>query len=226
MHYLLPNFFQRFVWVPLRLVMIVFCSLEIKGIINIKETKGNFILASNHISEMDPLLIVSCLPFFSNNLPLIYVSRQKNLYTGSKWKQIVYGGTFFEIIGAYPSYKGLKNYRLALQHHLTVIQRNNNVAIFPYGGIIRANKPVKARGGVAFLAYTSKLPIIPVKIAGTENFTLPNILSGKKKVAFTFGKPIYPDDLFPKGKKPAITKKGNDYEIAAEYVMSSVKKLS
>lgn len=141
LRYVFPEFFQRLVWLPLRVLLIGFCSLNINGIENISNIKGNFIIASNHLSEMDPLLIVSILPFFSRKLPLIYVSRQKDLYSGAnwpKWKQIAYGGTLFKIIGAYPSYKGLRNYKLALPYHLEVIKNGGNVAIFPYGGIVRS----------------------------------------------------------------------------------------
>lgn len=209
--------------------MIGFCSLEIKDIENINKTKGNIIIASNHLSEMDPLLIVSVLPFFSRKLPLIYVSRQKDLYSGAnwpKWKQIAYGGTFFKMIGAYPSFKGLKNYKLALPHHLEVIKSGGNVAIFPYGGIVRKSEKPSARGGVSFLTYETKLPIIPLKISGTENFSLKNILSGKKKVTFTFGKPIYARDIFKNTNKIILNEEQNDYEAAAEIVMKRVEELA
>lgn len=227
--YIFPELFQRFVWIPLRALMIGFCSLEIKGIENINKAKGNIIIASNHLSEMDPLLIVSVLPFFSRKLPLIYVSRQKDLYSGDKrpkWKQIAYGGTLFKMIGAYPSYKGLRNYKLALPHHLEVVKNRGNVAIFPYGGIVRSTEKPEARGGVSFLTYETKLPIIPLKITGTENFSLKNILSGNRKVAFTFGKPIYAKDIFNNTNKITLNEEQNDYETAAEVVMKRVELLA
>lgn len=208
--------------------MIGFCALEIKGIENIKNVKGNMIIASNHLSEMDPLLIVSILPFFSRKLPLIYVSRQKNLYTSSnwsKWKQIAYGGTFFKMIGSWPSYKGLNNYKLALPHHLEVINRGGNAAIFPYGGIVHGEEKPKARGGVSFLAHETKTPVIPLKISGTENFTLQNILSGKKRVTFSFGSPMYVKDIF-EDKEPTLNENRNDFETAAEIIMKRVEELT
>lgn len=226
--YIIPEFFQRFVWLPLRLFMIISFSLEIKGSENIKNLKGNMILASNHLSELDPLLIVSVLPFFSRKLPLIYVSRQKSLYMGpdwAKWKQLLYGGIFFKMIGAYPSYKGLRNYELALPHHLKVIKKGGNVAIFPYGGIVRTKERPKARGGVSFLTHGTKLPIMPLKISGTENITLQNILSRDKKITFTFGKPIVAKDIFKDTNKVILDEERNDYETAAEVVMKRVEKL-
>jgi len=227
--YILPELFQRFVWVPLRLLMITCFLLEIKGIENVKNLKGNMIIASNHLSEFDPLLIVSILPFFSRNIPLIYVSRQKSFYTSddwAKWKQIMYGGIFFEMIGAYPSYKGLKNYKLALPHHLKVIKDGRNVAIFPYGGIVRSQNKPKAGGGVSFLAYETKLPILPLKISGTEDITLRNIFSGKKKITFTFGNPLSARDIFRNHKKIVLNDKQNDYVLAAEVIMKKIERLA
>ncbi|MDO8269496.1 MAG: lysophospholipid acyltransferase family protein [Candidatus Levybacteria bacterium] len=224
--YLPPNFFQRLVWMPLRLSIILFCSLKIKGIEHIKKTQGNFIVASNHISEMDPLLLVSVLPFFYNHLPLLYVGRQKSLYTGSKWKRVLYGGIFFKIIGAYPSYKGQDNYHKALPHHLEAVSKGVNIAIFPYGGIFRDHDIRKARGGVSFLAHETNLPVIPLKIKGTENFTLKNITSGKMKISFIFGKPLYAKDIFKNPNKVIVNSKRNDYFDAARLVMDSVENLN
>lgn len=214
-----PILFQRMVWLPLRATMIIFCSLEVKGIENVKKVKDNMIFAPSHLSEMDPLLMVSVLPFFSQLFPVIYVSLASYKYLGPKWKHIFYGGFFFRMIGAYPTYKGLKNYELALPHHLKILKEKKNVGIFPHGRITRDFKDSKARGGVTFLARKTNLPIIPVKITGTENFTIQNILSGKKKITFTFGKPIYPKELFKDKAKVVVNEKRNDYETAAEIVM-------
>lgn len=205
--------------------MVVFCSLEIKGIVNLKKIKGNAIFAANHLSEMDPLLLVSALPFFSKYFPIIYVSLASYKHKKSKWKHFLYGGFFFRMIGAYPTYKGLKNYELALPHHLQILSEKRNVGIFPHGRVALDFKSTKARGGVTFLAHRTNLPIIPVKITGTENFTLQNIFSGKKKITFTFGNPIYPEELFKNKTEIIVNEKRNDYERASEVVMRRVSNL-
>ena len=226
LYYVSPNFFQRFVWIPLRLFMINFCSLRIKGVKNVKNIDGNMIFASNHLSEMDPLLIVSCLPFFRGILPLIYVARQKKHYKVVWWKQILYGGTFFRIIGAYPSYKGMNNYEQALSHHIDVIKRGHNVAIFPNGKIVKGKKEVvKAGGGIAYLSITSGLPIIPIKIKGTQDLKFKDFYSGKRQISFTFGKPLYAKDIFRDQNKIIVNSKRNDYFDAAAKVMELVEKL-
>src|SRR3989344_82892 len=123
---IMPSFFQHLSWGPLRTAMRLFCSFEIKGIENVIGLKGGVIIASNHISELDPLLISACLPFFSKHLPLFYVSREKSFYKKSWRSFLLYGGTFFRMMGAYPAYTGLNDYRQALRHHIVLIQGIEN----------------------------------------------------------------------------------------------------
>ena len=227
---LLPEFFQRLIWGPLRFIMIILCSLQIKGTHNLKRLKGNMIIASNHQSELDPLLIVACLPFFSRHFPIIYVTREKSFFSSenwSKWKQILYGGTFFRMIGAYPTYVGLRNYKLALPHHLETLKIGNNVGIFPTEKRIKnKDEIVKVKGGVSYLAQQSQAPIVPVSIQGLENLTLKNAFSRKMKVSVTFGTPIYLRDIFNDPSQMVISDTRNDYEVTAAQIWKHIEKLS
>lgn len=226
---ILPECFQRLIWLPLRVFMIMLCSLKINGAENIKNLTGNMILASNHQSELDPLLLVACLPFFSRRFPIIYVTRETKYYKGdnwSKWKRIAYGGTFFRIIGGYQSYAGMKDYKLALPHHLDTLKLGHNVGIFPVGKIIK-NKDgvVKARGGVTFLAQQSNAPVIPVRIQGLENLSLKNVFQRNLKATVTFGAPIYLKDFIRHPHKMSITEKINHYEIVASKIWKKIEDL-
>ncbi len=229
-HLILPEFSQRLIWGPLRFIMIVFCSLRVKGSHNLKNIKGNMIIASNHQSELDPLLIVACLPFFSRLFPIIYVTREKYFYIGEsqkEWRNFLYGGAFFRMIGGYQTYVGLKNYRLALRHHLEILKIGNNVGIFPTGKMIKNKEEIaKARGGVAFLAQQSRAPIMPVFIKGLEDLTLKKIFSGKMKVTVTFGCPLYLKDIVQNPDQMIRNDKINDYEIAAAQVWKNIEKLA
>lgn len=229
-HMIFPEFFQRLIWGPLRFFMIIFCSLQIKGVHNLRNLKSNMIIASNHQSELDPLLIVACLPFFSHFFPIIYVTKEKSFFMNkswNKWKQILYGGAFFRMIGAYPTYVGLKNYELALPHHLETLKIGNNVGIFPTGKRIKSKEEiVKVKGGVSFLAQQSKAPIIPVLIQGLEDLNLKNIFSKKMKVSVTFGSPLYLEDIVQNLDNMIINDKLNDYEVAAAKIWKKIEKLS
>jgi len=223
---IMPNVFQRLAWGPLRVSMTFFCSLQIRGLENVKKIEGNMIIASNHSSELDPLLIVACLPFFSRHLPLFFASRGKEFYSSMGWRRIFYGGTFFTMMGAYQVYAGLRNYPLALRHHLSFIQNGNNICIFPSGEMNPGREPQKAKGGVAFLAQETGRPILPVLIQNLERLTLKDFLSGKRKAVVTFGEPLYAKDIFQDIKKVVIDVNRNDYEKAAAVLMKKIAQLT
>lgn len=224
---ILPNILQRLVWAPLRLSLSLFCSLKIEGIENVRTLRGNAIVASNHLSELDPLLLVACLPFFSRHLPLFFVSREKTYYGNRNiWKRLLYGGTFFTMMGAYPAYSGLHNYRLALRHHLAIIADGKSVCIFPTGTRNPDHKTLAAKGGVTHLAVETGLPILPVLIQGVEHLTLRSFLSGKRNITVTFGKPLYAKDIGADAEEMIFTENRNDYETAAAVLMDEIATLA
>lgn len=222
---MMPSFFQHLAWVPLRISMKFFCSVKIKGLENIENLNGNMLVASNHISELDPLLIVTSLPFFSKHLPFYFVSREKSFYQKG-WRTFVYGGTFFRLMGAYPAFVGLHDYQQALTHHLRLIKEGKSIVIFPMGKIYLQNtSTTRPRGGVTFLARETLLPIIPVSIQGIEHLTLVDFLKMKRKLTITFGKPLYSKDLFQDIDKVVVGEGRNDYEKASSLLMEKIHQL-
>jgi len=206
--------------------MRLFCSFEIKGIENVIGLKGGVIIASNHISELDPLLISACLPFFSKHLPLFYVSREKSFYKKSWRSFLLYGGTFFRMMGAYPAYTGLNDYRQALRHHIELIHQGKDAVIFPMGKKYLQREPSKAKGGVAFLARETQSPVVPVLIQGIENFSFAAFLSRKRKLTITFGKPLSSKDIFETVERAVADSERNDCEKAASVLMEKIFQLA
>src|SRR3989344_1929085 len=218
-----PFITQRLAWLPLRALFSLFGSLSVTGCENATSLKGPVIMASNHISELDPLLIVAALPFYSRHLPLYYVSREKGFYKPN-WRSAVYGGNFFKMMGAYPAYTGLNDYERALRHHVTLLKQGSSIGIFPMGGIQPHGTPLMAKGGVAYLAHAHQVPIVPVRIDGAENITLSDFLLRKRKLRVTFGNPMYPNELF--AKSAAIDARSNrECEAAAEKLMVRISDL-
>ena len=220
----MPSFFQHLVWLPIRFIMLFFYNTEIKGLENLKKINTNIIFASNHISELDPLLLVSSLPFFSKFLPLYFVTLEKSFYKTkwSGWKKYLYGGIFFKIIGGYPAFKGLNNYELALSNHINLANEGRNIVIFPAGKIFKGNSPIKAKGGVAYLSYKTKLPIIPVFIDHENKISFKNLFNVKPKFKIVFGLPVYTKDIFQNINEIIVNENRNDYEIAASVLMDKI----
>jgi len=222
-HYLAPRILQTLIWIPTRLAFILFARVKILGKENLKGLKGGVIFASNHASEMDPIVTPATLTPFSPLFPMFYVSRSKDFYNTSGWKQKIYGGLFFALWGAYPVYTGIGNYEKALKNHIEILSKKKSIHIFPEGGKSKNGKMYdRVRGGVAFLSWKSGVPIVPVAIKGVFGTTSKLFFTGKKRYSIYYGKPIYPTELFDdKAKEPS----SEDFKKAAFVVMQEVKKL-
>ena len=194
-YYLTGNIIQRVAWFPLRVIFSFFLRMEFKGIENVQKLKTNAIFAANHANEFDPLIIVSCLPFFSRHLPLVFVSREKEFYGKLGWRGKIYGGPFFRLMAALQVYTGINDYRQALKHHIDALERGKNVCIFPMGKKHLDKDIHQAKGGVAYLAATSGLPIVPVRITGIEYMKSNEFWKRKRKLQVTFGEPVYFSEL-------------------------------
>lgn len=220
----MPSFFQHFAWTWMRPFMIIFCRAKIRGRKNLKGIKSNVIIASNHSNELDPIFIVASLSFFSSILPISYVSRSKDFYVQMP-RGSLYGGKFFELMGAYPVYPGLKNYEKSLQNQLEAVKRGLSVGIFPIGRRHSMSEISQARGGVSYLAYKTGLPVIPVRIDGVNDLKLVDCLKLKSRMTVTFGKPLYAKDIFGKNVKPKTMESHKACEKAAIAIMKKIARL-
>ncbi len=188
-----PLILQKLIWVPTRLILIVFGGLEVKGLDNLKGIKSNAIFAPNHVSELDPILIPAALPFWSRFSPMFYVSSPMKEFDESqyRWKRHFYSSDLFHhVLGGYEVIRGLRDYNKALAPHLTLLARGNNICIFPESGITRDGTLKVFHGGVIHLAHASGAPIIPVAISGVYQMTARLFFSRKRHITVEFGAPI------------------------------------
>ena len=215
------SFLQHFAWLPLRIFGWLFLDLKIYGIENVKKVGNQVIFAGNHASEFDPLMIVACLPFFSPLLPLTFVSRTKDFYTMTP-RGFMYGGLFFRLMGAYPAYKGTGDYADALRHHLMRIESGSSVCIYPVGRFHEPTESADARGGVSYLASTTGLPVIPVRITGVSHtYSTLSYLMRKRHMTIHFGSPLHIQAIKSKDRK----KRDIYYRKKAKEIMDQIAKL-
>ncbi|MDP3989353.1 MAG: lysophospholipid acyltransferase family protein [bacterium] len=189
------NIIQHAAWLPLRAIFSIFLRMEFRGVDNVKKLKKNAVFASNHANEFDPLIIVSCLPFFSRHIPLVFVSREKSFYEKLGWRGKIYGGLFFKLMASLQTYTGLNDYRKALKHHIEALKCGRNVCIFPMGKKHLDEDIHQAKGGVSYLAATSNLPVVPVRISSIEYMKDGDFWKRKRKLQVTFGEPVYFKEL-------------------------------
>jgi len=128
--------------------------------------KGAALLVSNHISGLDPLLMIAAC---KRPVRFLIAQEQYNRF-GLNW--------VYKQVGCIPIQRGgraQKPFRAALQ----ALEQGEVVALFPEGAIHTKRKPVKRlKGGVAKLAGMSGTPVYPVTISGIliEGFTVLTLL--------------------------------------------------
>ncbi len=150
-----------------------------------KLQERGILFAPNHISEWDVLVVRFALPFIIPIMPMYYVSMTREHYQDEKfgWRKYFYGGTFFKILGAYPAYKGIRDYQASLINHIELLENGKAICIFPEGKMgMETFKPGEAKGGIGFLAEYTNTDIIPVQLKGLRNINWFKV--------FTFQRPI------------------------------------
>jgi len=119
---------------------------------------GAAIVAANHISGLDPLLLLA-----ASKRPLRFlIAREEYERFGLQW--------LFRAGGCIPVDRAT-NPEKALRQAILAIDKGEVIAIFPQGGIqwpIDEENPFRIKGGAVKLAQRKKTPLIPVVVDGVE----------------------------------------------------------
>ena len=131
----------------------------------------------------------------------------------------MYGGLFFKFMAAFQVYTGLNNYGKALKYHTEALTCGRSVCIFPMGKKHIDEDIHQAKGGVSYLAATSRLPIIPVRITGIEYMKSDDFWKRRRKLQVTFGEPIYFSEL------SGVDSTNPDRDLCERTAVSLMKKI-
>jgi 1-acyl-sn-glycerol-3-phosphate acyltransferase len=117
---------------------------------------GPAILVSNHISGLDPLLMVSC-----SRRPLRFlIAREQYRRLGLRW--------LFEAIGCIPVDRE-RSPEKAMRAAFRALREGEVIALFPHGKIhLDSAPPRRLKAGAARLAMHTGAPLIPMRIAGVR----------------------------------------------------------
>lgn len=219
-HYVIPLILQKVGYLMSWVMYNFFFHLEIRGRENLKNINSPMILASNHTSELDVAIFALILPFFSSLFPVYYVSFGKEKYYHFGWRSIFYGGIFFNMLGAYPLAHGKKNYKIALENHINLLRLGRTVSIFPEGRMTKDGNLFPGRGGVAYLSYTTKTPVVPIAINTFFGLNWKTFILCRKKVVVTVGAPMISKFIVPE-ENPTV----NNFKRGGQRVMNKIGKL-
>lgn len=220
-HRVAPVITQAAIYTTTYLLFKPFAKFTVTGLENIKDHRGALIFAPNHSSEWDGILVRVALPFWSREWsPMYYVSMVKEKYTDSGWRKFIYGGTLFNLLGAYPVYSGKKDYAYSLQNHVQILTNGRKLCLFPQGQRTRDGNLGKAHGGVGFLSHTMQVPVVPVAIDGLVKFSVREFFTFKRTVSLHFGEIMQPQQIVSSAQ-PTV----EDYQKGAAVIMSKVEEL-
>lgn len=217
---IIPRILQTVAWGPTQILLHFFCSFEIRGRENLHGLH-QAIFACNHAGEWDPIVLTAAtLPLGYS--PMFYVGAPDKEFNDHMfgWRRHLYKSWFFRSWGSYPLVRGMHDYAASLATHERILKDGYSLCIFPEGGVSRDGQIREGKGGVAYLAYATGVPIIPVYIAGTHNTPLSAITTGKRKISVSFSAPITVDVQLN-----AEVNVVDEYKKIAQHTMQSIAEM-
>lgn len=183
---------------------------KIKGIENIPK-KGPYIIAANHSSYLDHLILQT---FWAKKFnKVIHFLAKKEHFQGLQKLWHIY----FRAIPLDRQSGGED----ALKKAIIYLKKGKIIGIYPEGTRTLTGKLQKAKTGVARLALTAKVPVLPVGIIGTfEILPKGKILPRCKKAIVNIGKPIYLKKHYGKESNKKILR------LATDKIVKEIARLS
>lgn len=171
-------------------------KIKVNGIENIPE--GGAIIASNHVSNFDPLVLV------------VTYHRKITFLAKEELFQSVLGKWFFSGTGMIPVKRGAGDVS-AIKKSMNILKNDELLGIFVEGGRIKGEESAGAKSGVAMLSTKTRKPVVPVYIEGDyKTFST---------ITINYGKPI---NLF-EVKEGKIS--SEDYKELSNMVLETIKGL-
>jgi len=143
----------------LRTIDLVYCRSKVTGKENIP-SRGGCILACNHISNLDPVILGTTTWRYLNFMAKEELFRNK--FMSWYWHQV----------GAFPIRRGDADFR-AVREAIRRLKMGRLLVMFPEGTRGAADRVKKINPGIGLLVKSSGAPVIPVHIKGTDG-ALPN----------------------------------------------------
>ena len=178
----------------------LFFPIKARGHKSIPRDSG-FIIASNHLSNLDPMLLG-----LASGRRLNYIAKQ------SLFKNPLFGRVL-HWVGAFPIKR--ESYDTsAIKEALKRLKEGGGVVMFPEGTRKSVEGKKSVQPGIGFLAVKSGAPVVPAFIQGSEKVMPPgNKTITYGRITITFG-------------KPEVYNKSKEYPEIAQHIMQAINQLS
>ena len=173
-------------------------SLKVYGTDRVPPT-GGCVVASNHFSWLDPVVLGFACPRVIYYMAKIEAHRIPGL------------GAFIRAFGCFPVRRGESD-REAVRTMKQIVADGHALGLFVEGTRQRSGVPGEVQPGAAMVALQEAVPIVPVAIYGTHEWSLRN----RNDVSIAWGEPMTLDGL-PKG--------GKGYTEASALLRAEIRRL-
>ena len=174
------NFFYRLLQLTIIVVLKINGTLKVYGKDNVPE-KGGVIIASNHVSYLDPPLIGSVLPRIAT-----FMAR-KGLFNVPVLGWMI-SRAAFPVDRENPKPSSIKD---AVRR----LKKGELIVLFPEGQRNETGELLEAKRGVEVIAKLSKAAIVPTLLVGSDKALPPKAKWLKRAdISVVFGKPVYYTD--------------------------------
>ena len=175
---------------------------NIQGVENMP-AEGPVILAINHQSIWDPLVVAASLP------------REVSFMAKEELFSIPVLGEILSKLGAFPVKRGQGDIN-AIRQSLAILKEGRVLGLFPEGTRSKTGEIQKGLPGMVLLMEKSKASVVPIKVFGTRNF----LTKGWGNIVVVVGKPMTAQMLqAPEGVE-------NRREWIADRIMQAMLELS
>ena len=159
-------------------------------------SSGNFIIAPNHASFLDPFVVAAALD---------YDRLRQTCMAG--WTGMAFANRLFRLVSRLARALPIEVDRAAfssLAMSLVVLKRGNNLVWFPEGGRSRDGLLQPFLTGISLLLQHQPVPVVPVRITGTfEAMPIGRRLPRLRPLTVEIGRPLTVDDLEKMGQGTA-----------------------
>ena len=191
---------------PLRYILsyvsVLLCVLltrySVSGANNLPK-EGPYILAPNHIDDVDPVPIAAAV---KKPITFLMAQDQAELPWYKAWGPWSYGVLLVNRANVQIS---------TIKKIQKQINKKERICIFPEG-TIKGEGLKEGKRGVAYFAIKNEIPIIPTAIIGTKGIIEKIKRLKRERVKVVFGKPIF-------------VKKGDEEKKITQQAMATLKKM-
>jgi long-chain acyl-CoA synthetase len=170
-----------------------FARLEVRGVAELEKLEGPVFFVANHLSYFDQPSVMFALPpkLRYSTATAAWAEFFFGDYHGFNliWRRFCYeyGSLFFNLFPL-PQQQG---FSASFKFMGKLADAGVNILIFPEGAHTRTGKMQPFQLGLGVMVKELGLPVVPIKISGTEQVLPPEASFPKRgEVTVTFGKPL------------------------------------